>query len=124
MHNDVGLRDFGYDLNKIPYCYLNYLKDFLENNIISYSFDQGRIGKENVMKLLKTNYEEMLKEADKMIAFVGTSEPKQEVYQYLQSRKIACFCKTERAGNTKNSIGKNRQIIFLTHLFYSFISEL
>ena len=32
--------------------------------------------------------------ADKMIAFVGTSEPKPEVYQYLHSRKIACILGT------------------------------
>ena len=32
--------------------------------------------------------------ADKMIAFVGTSEPKPEVYQYLQSRKIASILGT------------------------------
>jgi glycerophosphoryl diester phosphodiesterase len=32
--------------------------------------------------------------ADKMIAFVGTSEPKPEVYQYLHSRKIGCILGT------------------------------
>jgi len=32
--------------------------------------------------------------ADKMIAFVGTSEPKPEVYQYLHSRKIVCILGT------------------------------
>lgn len=32
--------------------------------------------------------------ANKMIAFVGTSEPKPEVYQYLHSRKITCILGT------------------------------
>jgi glycerophosphoryl diester phosphodiesterase len=39
--------------------------------------------------------------ANKMIAFVGTSEPKPEVYQYLQSRKTACILGT--TGNIDKS---------------------
>jgi glycerophosphoryl diester phosphodiesterase len=46
-------------------------------------------GKEDVERM-----ENLGVKADKMIAFVGTSEPKPEVYQYLQSRKIACILGT------------------------------
>jgi glycerophosphoryl diester phosphodiesterase len=46
-------------------------------------------GKEDVERM-----ENLGVKADKMIAFVGTSEPKTEVYQYLQSRKIASILGT------------------------------
>jgi glycerophosphoryl diester phosphodiesterase len=46
-------------------------------------------GKEDVERM-----ENLGVKADKMIAFVGTSEPKPEVYQYLHSRKIACILGT------------------------------
>jgi len=46
-------------------------------------------GKEDVERM-----ENLGVKADKMIAFVGTSEPKPEVYRYLHSRKIACILGT------------------------------
>lgn len=46
-------------------------------------------GKEDVVRM-----ENLGVKADKMIAFVGTSEPSPEVYQYLHSRKIACILGT------------------------------
>ena len=46
-------------------------------------------GKEDVERM-----ENLGVKADKMIAFVGTSAPKPEVYQYLHSRKIACILGT------------------------------
>ena len=46
-------------------------------------------GKEDVERM-----ENLGVKADKMIAFVGTSEPRPEVYQYLHSRKIACILGT------------------------------
>lgn len=46
-------------------------------------------GKEDVERM-----ENLGVKADKMIAFVGISEPNPEVYQYLHSRKIACILGT------------------------------
>ncbi len=46
-------------------------------------------GKEDIERM-----EALGVKADKMIAFVGTSEPKSEVYQYLKSRKIASILGT------------------------------
>ena len=46
-------------------------------------------GKEDVERM-----ENLGVKADKMIAFVGTSAPKPEVYKYLHSRKIACILGT------------------------------
>lgn len=46
-------------------------------------------GKEDVERMEKLGVK-----SDKMIAFVGTSEPKPEVYQYLQSRQIASILGT------------------------------
>ena len=46
-------------------------------------------GKEDVERM-----ENLGVKADKMIAFVGTSAPKPEVYQYLHNRKITCILGT------------------------------
>ncbi|OUL63230.1 glycerophosphodiester phosphodiesterase family protein [Flavobacterium sp. AJR] len=46
-------------------------------------------GKEDVERMEKLGVK-----ANKMIAFVGTSEPKPEVYEYLHSRKISCILGT------------------------------
>ena len=46
-------------------------------------------GKEDVERM-----ENLGVKANKMIAFVGTSEPRPEVYQYLHSRKIVCILGT------------------------------
>lgn len=46
-------------------------------------------GKEDIERM-----ENLGVKADKMIVFVGTSEPKPEVYQYLHSRKIGCILGT------------------------------
>jgi glycerophosphoryl diester phosphodiesterase len=48
--------------------------------------------------------------ADKMIAFVGVSEPKPEVYEYLHSRKIACILGT--MGNIDKSAATNGDVLY------------
>ena len=55
---------FGYDLNKIPFCYLNYLKDFLENNIISYVFDNYINYSKSVLDLFNKYKENKISEQD------------------------------------------------------------
>lgn len=57
-------------------------------------------GKEDVERM-----ENLGVTVDKMIAFVGISEPKPEVYQYLQSRKIASILGT--MGNIDKSAAAN-----------------
>jgi glycerophosphoryl diester phosphodiesterase len=47
---------------------------------------------------------------DKMIAFVGTAEPKAEVYQYLHSRGIACILGT--MGNIDKSAAANGDALY------------
>jgi len=57
-------------------------------------------GKEDVERM-----EQMGVKADKMIAFVGVSEPRPEVYEYLHSRNIACILGT--MGNIDRSAAAN-----------------
>ncbi len=57
-------------------------------------------GKEDVERM-----EALGVKAEKMVAFVGTSEPKQEVYAYLHSRSIACILGT--MGNIDKSAAAN-----------------
>ena len=47
---------------------------------------------------------------DKMIAFVGTAEPKAAVYQYLHSRGIACILGT--MGNIDKSAATNGDALY------------
>lgn len=62
-------------------------------------------GKEDVERM-----EALGVKADKMIAFVGTSEPKPEVYSYLHSRKITCIVGT--MGNIDKSAATNGDALY------------
>ena len=62
-------------------------------------------GKEDVERM-----EALGVKADKMIAFVGTSAPKPEVYAYLHSRKIACIVGT--MGNIDKSAAANGDVLY------------
>ena len=62
-------------------------------------------GKEDVVRM-----ENLGVKADKMIAFVGVSEPKPEVYEYLHSRKIACILGT--MGNIDKSAATNGDVLY------------
>jgi glycerophosphoryl diester phosphodiesterase len=57
-------------------------------------------GKEDVERM-----EALGVKAEKMVAFVGTSDPKPEVYSYLHSRSIACILGT--MGNIDKSAAAN-----------------
>tara|TARA_B100001564_G_scaffold348958_2_gene351485 strand:- start:24 stop:6842 length:6819 start_codon:yes stop_codon:yes gene_type:complete len=50
---------FGYDLNKIPYCYINYLQDILQDNINSYidKFSSFNLNVFEAFKLYKDSKE-------------------------------------------------------------------
>lgn len=62
-------------------------------------------GKEDVERM-----EALGVKAEKMIAFVGTSAPKPEVYSYLHSRKIACIVGT--MGNIDKSAATNGEALY------------
>ncbi len=62
-------------------------------------------GKEDVERM-----EQMGVRADKMIAFVGVSEARPEVYEYLHSRNIACILGT--MGNIDRSAAANGDEFF------------
>ena len=62
-------------------------------------------GKEDVERM-----ENLGVKADKMIAFVGVSEPRPEVYQYLHSRKIACILGT--MGNIDKSAAAKGDVLY------------
>lgn len=62
-------------------------------------------GKEDVERM-----EAMGVKAEKMVAFVGVSEPKPEIYNYLHDRKISCIVGT--MGNLDRSAAANGEALY------------
>ena len=62
-------------------------------------------GKEDVERMEKLGVK-----VDKMVAFVGTSEPKRETYLYLQSRNISSILGT--MGNIDKSAAANGDVLY------------